>query len=186
MQDAKQVICDGCGLAASQEHIARRLKRLEKMTRYRPIHVHTLILGTRGPELDGAHLYSAVGEFTGEGAEVLRAAGVEREGRSVEATLADFQRKGFLVTHALECFGEFENAQALRDAIRARVPATITRIRRSYRPKRLVLVGAELQEFVAKFEAAGLDATLLLRGGKPFEWDEIADGELAKVLATAF
>ena len=56
MQDAKQVICDGCGLGASQEHIARRLKRLEKMTRYRPIHVHALILGTRSPELDEAHL----------------------------------------------------------------------------------------------------------------------------------
>jgi hypothetical protein len=102
MHDENQVICDGCGLAASQEHIARRLKRLENMTRYRPIHVQTLILGTRSPELNGEHLYSAAGEFTGEGAEVLRAAGVEREGRSVEGTLADFQRKGFLVTNALE------------------------------------------------------------------------------------
>ena len=40
----------------------------------------------------------------------------------------------------------------------------------------MVLVGAELQEFVAQFEVGELDSTLLLRGGKPFEWDEIADG----------
>ena len=59
----------------------------------------------------------------------------------------------------------------------------MTRIRRSFRPKRVVLLGQELAEFVLQFMAANLDATLVLRDGEPFEWDEISEGELAKELA---
>ncbi len=64
-----------------------------------------------------------------------------------------------------------------------RIPATLTRIRRSFKPKRLVLLGAELTEFIPQFMAANLDATLVLRDGEPFEWNEISEGELAKELA---
>ena len=45
----------------------------------------------------------------------------------------------------------------------------MTRIRRSFRPKRVVLLGQELAEFVLQFVAANLDATLVLRDGEPFE-----------------
>src|SRR5215469_16919242 len=78
------ILCDGCGQAATADHIARRLKRLEKMTRYRPIHVQTLLVGAVSPENDGDDLYSAEGEFRGEGADFLRALGIIQGGRSVE------------------------------------------------------------------------------------------------------
>ena len=76
--------------------------------------------------MDGAHLYSAVGEFTGEGAEVVAGggSGARRTNRGGDARRI-FSGKGILLTHALECFGEFENAQALREAMRERLPATI-------------------------------------------------------------
>jgi hypothetical protein len=47
----------------------------------------------------------------------------------------------------------------------------------------VVLLGQELAEFVLQFMAANLDATLVLRDGEPFEWNEITEGELAKELA---
>src|ERR1700740_33549 len=37
--------CDGCGQKASEEHLTRGLRRLEWATRYRPVHIHTLLLG---------------------------------------------------------------------------------------------------------------------------------------------
>ncbi len=167
------------------EHITRRLKRLENMTRYRPIHVQVLFLGAASPADPQEYLYSGPGAFKGEGATLLRALSVETSGRTVEATLADFQRRGYLLAHVLECGEEFKNEAASREALGRRIPATLTRIRRSFRPKRLVLLGAEQTEFVPQFTAANLDAALILQDGKPFHWNQIGDGWLAKELAAA-
>src|SRR5216683_5747450 len=38
------ILCDGCGLAASAEHIAARMERLELATRFRPIHINVLFV----------------------------------------------------------------------------------------------------------------------------------------------
>jgi len=89
----------------------------------------------------------------------------------------------YLLAHVLDCGETFGNGTVCREALAGRIPATLTRIRRSFKPKRLVLLGEELAEFIPQFMAANLDATLVLRDGKPFEWNEIAEGELAKELA---
>jgi hypothetical protein len=183
VQSSSEILCDGCGQAAGPEHIARRLKRLENMTRYRPIHVQALILGAVSPAEDGEYLYSAEGAFLGEGRELLRALGVEAAGRTLDATLTDFQRRGYLLAHVLEC-AEDEGARLdRRKALQRRIPPTIARIRRSFKPKRVVLLGLELEQFIPAIIAAKLDAALTLQNGKPFEWNEIGDGELAKELA---
>jgi hypothetical protein len=148
------------------------------MTRYRPIHVQALFLGAASPADDQEYLYSAQGEFAGQGAALLRSLAVEAAGRTVEATLTDFQRRGYLLAQVMDC-GEAVS----REALARRVPGTLTRIRRSFKPKRVVLLGQELEEFVPQFMAAKLDAALILRDGKPFEWKESAAGELAKELA---
>jgi hypothetical protein len=182
-ESAKTILCDGCGQPASAEHIAARLKRLESMTRYRPIHVQALFLGAAAPADDGEYLYSAHGLFTGEGAALLGALSVEVSGPSVDAMLTDFQRRGYLLAHLLDCGEKQGAAAARREALAQRIPATLTRIRRSFKPKRLVLLGKELADFVPQFTTANLDAALILRDGKPFEWNEIGDGLLAKELA---
>jgi hypothetical protein len=41
---ASSILCDGCGLPASPEHIAARMERLELVTRFRPIHIHVLFV----------------------------------------------------------------------------------------------------------------------------------------------
>jgi hypothetical protein len=178
-----RILCDGCGQPADAAHLARRLKRLENMTRYRPIHVQALFLGAASPADDQEYLYSAQGEFAGQGVTLLRSLAVESAGRTVEATLTDFQRRGYLLAHVLDCSEAFGNGAVGREGLARRLPATMTRIRRSFRPKRVVLLGHELAEFVPQFMAANLDATLVLRDGEPFEWNEITEGELAKELA---
>src|ERR1700747_3025310 len=90
--------CDGCGQAASPEHIARRLQRLEWATRYRPIHIGALLLGDVAPSNDADFLYAPAGAFSGEAALVLRGRGVETAGKSRETVLAEFQRGGFFLT----------------------------------------------------------------------------------------
>ncbi len=181
MNSITELTCDGCGLPASAVHIARRLKRLENMTRYRPIHIQALLLGAASPAEDGEHLYSAENEFQGEGAEALRAFGVDYAGKNVSDVLASFQRTGLLLTHVLEC--PVSDAVARREALQRRLPGTLTRIRRSYKPKRVVLVGAELSEFVAQINDAQLNALLLLQNGHPYEWAGISAELLGKEAA---
>ena len=86
------LVCDGCGQTANEEHIARRLKRLENMTRYRPVHVQALFLGAVAPEDHAAHLYSAESGIGGEGAALLEALDFPVAGSSAEALLSEFQR----------------------------------------------------------------------------------------------
>jgi hypothetical protein len=153
------------------------------MTRYRPIHVQALFLGPASAADAEEYLYSARNGFTGEGAALLQALNVETSGRTVESVLTEFQRRGYLLAHVLDCGEEFGNGAVRREALARRIPATLTRIRRSFKPKRVVLLGQELAEFVPQFMAANLDAALILRDSKPFEWDEIGDGVLTKELA---
>jgi hypothetical protein len=153
------------------------------MTRYRPIHVQTLFLGAASPANTEEYLYSAHDSFTGEGVALLRALGVETTLRTVEATLREFQRRGYLLAHVLDCGEEFGNGAVSREALARRIPATLRRIRRSFRPKRVVLLGQELAEFIPQFMAANLDAALILHEGNPFEWNEIGDHVLTKELA---
>src|SRR5207249_5567661 len=62
-----------------------------------------LFLGAVSPANTSEYLYSAQDSFAGEGAALLRALGVDTAGRSVEATLTDFQRRGYLMAHVLDC-----------------------------------------------------------------------------------
>lgn len=176
-----ELFCDGCGQAADQEHLARRLKRLENMTRYRPVHVQALILAAASPADERAHLYSAEDGFQGEAAEVMRVLGVETKGRTVSEALTDFQRHGYLLAHVLDCAEAQGTAPS--EALQRRMASTLTRIRRSFKPKRIVLIGSELAPLIGKFQSANLAAALILRDGKPFEWRELSDGGLGKELA---
>src|SRR2546427_11951448 len=83
MTSSIELPCDGCGQNASTEHIARRLQRLEWATRYRPVHIHTLFLGSASPQKQEEFLYSPNGEFPGEAGGLLGGAGVFAAGKEV-------------------------------------------------------------------------------------------------------
>jgi hypothetical protein len=179
--------CDGCGQTASPEHIARRLQRLEWTTRFRPIHIDALLLGAFPPEIDSEFLYAAPAVFEGEAARLLDALGLRQAGKASDAVLSDFQRRGLLLVHVLECPppagapgpGPF---QAL---LEQRLPALFTRIRRSLKPRRIVLASGALEPLAGLFLESDLGCPIVLDNGKPFALEALDPGPAILRLRTA-
>lgn len=181
------LLCDGCGQPASPTHVARRLQRLERTTRYRPVHIGTLLLGGFSPLADEEFLYSGV--FEGEAGRLLSALKIDHTAKASESVLAEFQRAGYFLTHVLECPLEAENLEpsSSKELLAGRFDSAITRIRRSLKPKRVVLISNLLTPLLAKFKAAELNCPLILDSGEPFALDSAesasAAGRLSKALA---
>jgi hypothetical protein len=164
--------CDGCGREASSGHIARRLQRLEWTTRYRPIHIGTVLLGAYAPYDDGEFLYSEGGAFRGEAKHVLAATGVAPAGKSWQAVLTEFQRGGFLLTYALECpIDSSVGKAAVQALLEARRSALLARIRRSVKPKRIVLISRLLEPLMASMSEADTGCPVIIDDGKAFALD---------------
>ena len=187
MTSAIDLPCDGCGQIASTGHIARRLQRLEWTTRYRPVRIHTLFLGSASPQKEEEFLYSPNGEYQGEAATLLAAAGVSTAGKTADAVHAEFQRAGFFLTHVLECPVENQSAAttALPSLMEQRLAAVAVRIRRSLKPKRVVLISRALEAILEKFVASPLGCPLVLDDGKPFALDGSDAGKAAARLRGA-
>jgi len=166
----KRLTCDGCGLEASSEHLARRLKRLELATRYRPIHIQAVFLGAQSPTDDKNFLYAAETGFSGEAAALLRALGIQADGRDVEAVLAEFQKRGLVLTHILECPAEpGHEAPNLVDALRRKLPSVARRLRGSLRPKRVIPISRDLAAVLDEVKSSQLGGELVLNNGLPFD-----------------
>jgi hypothetical protein len=177
--DNSHLRCDGCGQPASPEHIARRLQRLEWTTRYRPVHIGTLLLGAIAPQNDLEFIYSPAGQWKGEAQTLLAAAGLTVNGKSTDAVLAEFQRAGFFVTHVLECPLDGADSAAINEDIGHRLPTFLARIRRSLKPKRLAPISLTLEPFLPALAAGDLHCLILLQEGKPFALDGAASSEAA-------
>ena len=170
MTNSSAWVCDGCGQIASAEHITRRLQRLQWATRYRPVHIHTLFLGAFSPLDEKDFLYAPGGEFQGEAALLLDAVGISAAGKSADVVHAEFQRAGFFLTHVLECPIEVERSQTteVQAALKSRLAAIATRIRRSLKPRRVMAVTEALTPIVEDVLTLDLGSPLLLDSGKPF------------------
>jgi hypothetical protein len=117
------IVCDGCGLPASPEHIAARMERLELVTRYRPIHVHVLFIALaplprledefyRPPELRDFFdsFLSALNILPGAEGRGVRLETAEVRPRTESngpdagpAMLFEFQRRGYYLAYLSEC-----------------------------------------------------------------------------------
>ena len=179
----KELTCDGCGLGASSGHIARRLRRLELATRYRPIHVQAVFLGAQSPSDDKSFLYAAETGLSGEAAALLRALGIQAEGRDVETVLAEFQKRGLVLTHVLECPAEPEcETPNLVGALQSKLPSVARRLRGSLRPKRVILISRDLAPVLDELKSSQLGGELVLNDGLPFD---LADGASVRQLTLA-
>jgi len=166
----QNLLCDGCAQAASPEHIARRLQRLEWTTRYRPVHIATLLLGAVSPRNDADFLYS--GKFSGEACRILEVAGIATEEKTSEAVLAEFQRGGFFLAYVLECpLDDSAQESEAGKLLAQRLGPTLARIRRSLRPKKAVLFDKRLGPLLERMSSAELGCPVLLDAGKPFALD---------------
>jgi hypothetical protein len=183
MAPTNMLPCDGCGQLASPEHIAKRLERLEWTTRYRPVHIGTLLLGSAAPAKDVEFLYAPQGNFSGEAGAVLAAAGVSSEGKSADATLAEFQRGGLLLTYMLEC--PLQNETVIEAQLASRMPAFIARVRRSLRPKRVVLISRELACVARELLLQDVGCPVVLDGDRPFATADAASIERLRQALTA-
>ena len=172
---AEKIVCDGCGLRTTSEHIARRLRRLELATRYRPIHIQAVFLGAQSPAEESAFLYGAGEGFTDEAAALLRALRIEFADRDHESVLNEFQRNGFFLTHVLECVPEgLGTGVAEAELLRKRLPTVIRKIRGSLKPKRVVVIAPELGQVLSELRSAVTTVEWVIDGEKPFD---LSDGE---------
>jgi hypothetical protein len=182
--------CDGCGQTASAEHIALRLQRLEWSTRYRPVHIQTLLLCAAPQPEERESLYSPSCDYRGVAGRVLEVAGIAVAGKTADIVQAEFQRAGFFLTPVLECALETESqdGMTLLLLLERRLATIGTRIRRSLKPKRVALLSMGLGAVAEKMAAMELGCPVVLDEGKPFALDGPGAGEavrrLRKALAT--
>jgi hypothetical protein len=170
------LICDGCGQAASAEHLAARLRRLEWATRWRPLHIQTLLLGAVAPANDSDFIYADANAFGGEAASVLRVAGIAGAGKPADTVHHELQRTGIFVSYLLDCPLEGNpSREALAQLLAKRVPTTLTRIRRSIKPKRVALISPELDALLDKFTPEALGCDVILDSDKAFKLSETVD-----------
>ncbi len=149
--------CDGCGQLVSAKHLTRRLQRLEWATRFRPIHVQALLLSAAGPEPDVEFLYHPDAKFAGFSGQILSALGISTTGKSSEEVLGEFRKRGLVLASVLECPVEPDDHEsALSGLLERHLPIALTRIRRSLKPKRVLVVSPELHGFLAQLSEPGL------------------------------
>jgi hypothetical protein len=169
MTGEKLLTCDGCGQLADSTHISRRLERLAWATRFRPVHIQALLLGGIAPKLESDCLSAPQSPFTGEAGTILSAVQVSTEGKSPEAVLTEFQKLGLMLTHVLDCpLNEGASESQAQALIEKQLPATIARIRRSLKPKRVLLFSRELQPHAPRFHETQLNCPVLPAAGGCF------------------
>lgn len=183
MPDSSLILCDGCGEPASPEHIARRLQRLESTTRYRPIHLQTLLLGAVSPAKDAEFFYSPGEAHAGEATHLFAAAGIAQENKNADALHSEFQRRGLFVTHVLECPLDPGASVTAETAIDARLSTLFTRIRRSLKPKRVAFISGSLSPLIPKFADAQLGCELVLDEGHAFALDGLDTAAVSRAVA---
>ncbi|HXH66404.1 MAG TPA: hypothetical protein VNH19_10295 [Candidatus Limnocylindrales bacterium] len=149
MADPTLLPCDGCGQLATGEHIARRLQRLEWATRFRPIHIQALLLAASAPESDSEFLYSPEGPFIGLAGDLLAAISISTAAKSNEEVLTEFQKRGLFLVYLLECpVHQGTEATEAVNLLDRHLPQAVARIRRSLKPKRVLVLSTELQPFL--------------------------------------
>jgi hypothetical protein len=136
------------------------------------VHIQALLLGGIAPEADAAFLYFPEGNYEGEAANLLDALLISREGKSADAVLTELQKRGLFLTHVLEC--PLEPGVSTADAqqlLEKQLPAVIARIRRSLKPRRVVLFSKELAALAGKFTEEDLGSPVFTGSYRPFALD---------------
>jgi hypothetical protein len=177
MADTHLLPCDGCGQFAPPAHIARRLQRLEWASRFRPVHIQTLLLGAMVPSQQGAYLYSENEQYFGEAGQLLQALQISPDGKTRETVLAEFQKRGLALIHMMDCPLEGRlSPSEIQGLLERQLGATLARIRRSLKPKRVLIFTKEMTGITGKITEKELEIPVMLNEGKPFDLFEGADG----------
>ena len=142
--------------------------------------MNALLLGGVSPVAEEDFLYA--GEFKGEAGRLLTAIGISVAGKSPEAVLSEFQRAGFFLTHMLECpleTSQNRETPEIEALMMQRVATVATRVRRSLKPKRVVLISGLTPGVASKLARSELGCPVVPNDGKPFDMES---DRLSKVL----
>ena len=181
MQNASSwITCDGCGLPASPAHIADRVGRLERATRFRPVHINVLFLSLTplgrpeddfyGPPQSKA-FFDSLMDGVGIPATEAKASTDSNDSSADIVSLAEFQRRGYYLAYLSECPIP-EGGDGVPAIISRLGPTPIRRIQLNYRPKRIALLGKNMAPLIEILEKAALSPTLLLDRGEPLTLPE--------------
>jgi hypothetical protein len=179
------VLCDSCGLPATPEHIRDRLARLELATRYRPVHISTLLVCATAPQRAGDDLYALERQSASQESReylqsLLAASGVSPE-KSPAEQLAEFQHLGFYLSRLLEC--PLDSIQPPADLAQRHGPTLIKRIQLSYKPRRIALLDPVPQGLAELLASAGF-GDALINSGKGIAIPDDLDSRGISVLRT--
>jgi len=187
------LLCGGCGLPASPDHIAERLRRLELSTRFRPVHIGVLFVAlapTVRPEDDfyGPAESKELADPFLDALEIHSSA--EKAGSELDAhaagtaRLAEFQRRGYYLAYLSECPLPDRNEPAA--SLVARLgPTLIRRIRFNYKPKHIAPIGQELFPLVDMLRVAGIGPLLTLDQGLTLPTPRTGDREWMELFQRA-
>jgi len=185
--------CDGCGLSASPEHIAARVRRLELSARFRPVHMGVLFIALAPPARPGDDFYGPPEskEFFDPFLDALeiysstdRAALGSDAQAADTARLAEFQRRGYYLAYLSECPIP-ENGEPAASTVARLGPTLIRRIRFNYKPKHIAPLGQELFPLVDMLRVAGICPILTLDQGLALPTPRTGDREWMELFQRA-
>jgi hypothetical protein len=163
-------ICDGCGQPADANHTRERIERLQMATRFRPVHIHTLVIVACPPPQLGDFFYNLSGERSAQGRSYFDELAKSAAGAATtdtEAVLTEFQRRGLFLAYAADC--PIADPGMLAAAVEKSAKTLPLRLNTSYRPKFIALLSQPTAALIAPLQAAGWIDKLLLDAGKPFD-----------------
>ncbi|HEY4878964.1 MAG TPA: hypothetical protein VIH97_07565, partial [Candidatus Acidoferrales bacterium] len=123
-------VCEGCGTRTDDAHVARRAERIELAARFRPIQIKVLFLDAAPPLRIEDFFYSVPKDKAARSVaaktfskELGKALGPTLMASSDDGILAEFRRKGYFLSYAVEC--PFENEGELHAALRRLAPTAL-------------------------------------------------------------
>jgi hypothetical protein len=183
-------ICDGCGRQVDAAHIKERIERLEMATRFRPIHIQTLVVDACPPAAIADFFFNAganAGPRSATGRahfdELAKCApDAKAKSASDEIVLSEWQRRGLFLAYAVDC--PFESATELAAAVEKAARTLLLRLATSYKPKRVALISAPAAPLVESLKQNGWAEKLILDSNLPFQGMGFGD-RLAAAVASA-
>ena len=128
------------------------------------------------PSQQSSFLYAESEQFSGETGQLLQAVQIPTEGKNREDVLSEFQKRGLLLIHVLDCplEGRLSPSEIL-GLLERQLRPTLVRIRRSLKPKRVLLFSKELGPLASQISETETECPILTDNGKAFEFNEGAD-----------
>jgi hypothetical protein len=184
-------VCEGCGVRTDEAHVARRAARIELAARYRPVQIKILFLDSAPPPRIEDFFYSpATNRATRSAAsrsyfdELGKTLGPTLMATTEEGILAEFRRRGYFLTYAIEC--PFENEGELHAALRRLAPTALKRVQYSIKPSYVVPLSSPTKELIHLFGMIGWGDHLVLDNAGPFVDPYLGNPQKQAQFGTAF